>query len=104
RLTLTITNGAPLTIARVDVLAGASGDQFKRRPRPRTVCIYLDAGDCQRFDLKDDENLQHLVLAKPTGASQVTLGVVDIYPAEIDTGSDVANRMSIREVTLYRVP
>lgn len=85
-------------LARLDIVSGASGDQFAKRARPKQIRLLFSDGLNLRFTLKDQHDLQSIDF-EPHQTRRVRIVVESTYP-----GSDPApnrDRVSISEVSFF---
>jgi hypothetical protein len=85
-------------LARLDIISGASGDQFAKRARPKQIRLLFSDGLNLRFTLKDQHDLQTIDF-EPHQTRRVRIVVESTYP-----GSDPApnrDRVSISEVSFF---
>jgi hypothetical protein len=85
-------------LARLDIISGASGDQFAKRARPKLIRLLFSDGLNLRFTLKDEHELQSIDF-EPHQTRRVRIVVESTYP-----GSDPApnrDRVSISEVSFF---
>jgi hypothetical protein len=89
---------AQTRLARLDIISGASGDQFAKRARPKQIRLLFSDGLNLRFTLKDQHEIQTIDF-EPHQTRRVRIVVESTYP-----GSDPApnrDRVSISEVSFF---
>jgi F5/8 type C domain len=77
---ITFTFSQPVKLARVSIAAGASGDEFRLRHRPKQVRLEFSDGAKQTVNLADQPDFQN-VEVKPRAVDRVRIVILDVYQA-----------------------
>jgi len=95
--TLTFTFSRPQKLARVSIAAGASGDEFPLRHRPKVIRLEFSDGAAESVTLADQPGYQNIDL-EPRTVDRVRIAILDVYQA-----SSGANRRltAISEVRFF---
>ena len=95
---VTFTFGQPQRLARISIAAGASGDQFGLRHRPKVVRLDFSDGASKSVTLADRPGYQNVDL-EPRAVDQVRISILEVYEA---TGGGATRRLtSISEVRFF---
>jgi hypothetical protein len=95
--TLTFSFGRPQELARVSIAAGASGDQFPLRHRPKVVRLEFSDGATKSVTLADQPGFQNIDL-EPRTVSRVRIAILEVYQA---TSGPVQRLTAISEVRFF---
>jgi hypothetical protein len=90
--------GKKVKLARVEIASGAAGDEFAKRPRPKSVRVVFGDDFQLTFTLKDQQEVQAIDF-EPHATSKFRVVVQNTYP-----GGDPApngQRTSIRELKFF---
>jgi len=102
RLTVSIPNAAHGRIVRMEVMSGGIDDQYRRRPRPASICLHLDGGECIPRQLLDQPDAQEIRVDATKPVGQLDVDILTVYPAQTADYTD--NRVALRELTLFAAP
>ncbi|HEX6675605.1 MAG TPA: discoidin domain-containing protein [Actinomycetes bacterium] len=78
--TLTFTFDRPRRLARISIAAGASGDEFPLRHRPRVIRLQFSDGAAKSVTLADQPGFQNVDL-EPRTVDRVRIAIVEVYQA-----------------------
>jgi hypothetical protein len=91
----------PVTLARLEIRNGASGDAFAKRPRANRIFVRFSDGGVQVATLDDDgTTFQAVPIKAPKKVSWVELQISTSYPGSAT--DDDRYRFSLAEVRFYR--
>ncbi|WP_157546069.1 NADase-type glycan-binding domain-containing protein [Hamadaea tsunoensis] len=101
-LTLNLKSPDGARIVRMMVVSGGPDNEFDARPRPKDICVLVDAGDCVDHELEDSPDPQEVRVDAADPAKQVEIEIKSVYPAT--QGGDAADDVTMREIRLYAQP
>ncbi|HVD16854.1 MAG TPA: discoidin domain-containing protein [Actinomycetota bacterium] len=70
----------PVKLARISIAAGAAGDEFRRRHRPKQIRLEFSDGATQTANLADQPDFQN-VEVKPRTVDRLRIVILDVYQA-----------------------
>jgi hypothetical protein len=78
--TLTFTFDRPRRLARISIAAGASGDEFPLRHRPKVIRLQFSDGAAKSVTLADEPGYQNVDL-EPRTVDRVRIAILEVYEA-----------------------
>ncbi|MBB5867910.1 hypothetical protein F4553_001289 [Allocatelliglobosispora scoriae] len=102
RLTFTLKSSDGARVVRMEVVSGGREGEYDSRPRPKDICVRVDAGDCIEHELEDSPDAQEIRVDAAEPAKQIEIEIKSVYPATQDGGA--ADNVTMREVRLYAQP
>lgn len=99
RLTFSLKAPDGERVLRMVVVSGGRTGDYDSRPRPKDICVRVDAGDCVDHELADEPGPQEIRVDAKRPGKQVEVEIKSVYPAT--EPGHASRHVTMREVTLY---